>query len=457
MPPPDLGLVSSLDAMFLALEEGGMHQHVAVALLFDAGPLRGDDGALDFPRIRAHLAAAARGAPHLLQRLERTPLLDTPIWVDEPDLDLSAHIHRRSAPAPGDDAALKALIAELHGQRLPRGRPLWEITVIDGLAAGRFALLFKIHHVILDGRAGVEALAAFFGLAPAADRPPVDPDHRRPLRLLARELAHRLAAARDLTRWISDEIRRDGRAALITLGRGLYAMARAPLRPASPTPLNPPRVSPRRRVEWRALDLQDARARRRGGATINDVLLAAAAGMLRAYLQGRGHPVAGLDLRATVPVHVERSAGRTNAVIGVIVGLPVDAADPAERLRRVVAETRAIKGAHIGDAMDLVGRLSDLTTHRLYGDLLLACVRRRPATLVVSDIVGPPFPLDLLGAPLREVYPFVPINDTQALAVAIFSYAGRLYIALNADPDVIPDLVPLADAFVAALLDLPLA
>lgn len=440
--------------MFLSLEEGGVHMHVPVLLIFEAAPLRGPGGDLDVGRIRGYISRAIDAAPHFRQRLARVPVLGSPIWTDDERFDIAAHVRHVRLAAPGDDAALKTLVGALSGERLPRERPLWDLTLIEGLAGDRFAALFKVHHVILDGRTGVEALAAIFGLGgapePAPRRGPV-----HPLRLVARELGHRLAAGRDLAAWLGGAVRREGAQVLDQLGRSVAAMLHAAIRPASPTPLNPNRISPRRRVEWRVFDLQAARARKRGGATVNDVLLASVAGMVRTYLRARGHAIEALEVRAAVPVAVERSDGRTNAVVSVFASLPVAVADPAERLRRIAADTRVIKRDHQSDAMDLVGRISDIVSYRLLAEFLKVAIRRRPATLTVSNVVGPPFTLSLLGARLLEVYPFVPINDTQALALAFFSYDGRLFCAFNGDPAAIPDLPAVCDALVAAFAELP--
>ena len=80
---------------------------------------------------------------------------------------------------------------------------------------------------------------------------------------------------------------------------------------------------------------------------------------------------------------------------------------------------------------------------------------RRPSTITVSDIVGPPIALDLFGARLLAAYPFVPLTETTALALAFFSYDGRLFCGLNADAAVIDDLPRLADDLVAAIESLP--
>lgn len=453
-------LISSLDAMFLVLEEGGMHMHVPVLLIFEAAPLRDGAGSLDVARIRRFIGEAIDAVPHFRQRLAQVPVLGSPIWIDDDRFELEQHVRHRRLDPPGDEAALKALVGAIAGERLDRSRALWETTIIDGLAGDRFAILLKFHHVVLDGRAGVEALAAFFGVhhEPRRRRSLGSPTGLRTLddiRLVAHELFHRAVAGRELVGWLADSVRRRGLRALGDLAGGLRDLARTAVRPASPTPLNPPRVSPRRQVDWCTFELRQARARKRGGATVNDVLLACATGMVRSYLRAHGLAPDELDIRATVPVAVDRVDGRTNAVVSVIAPLPVGAAEPGERLARVAATMRALKGSRQSDAMDLIARVSDVVSHRLLAEGLKAGIRRRPASLVVSNTVGPPVPLYILGARLLEVYPFVPLNDTQALTLAFISYDGRLFSAFNTDPEAVADLSALRDALAAAFAELP--
>jgi len=447
-------LISSLDAMFLALEEGGVHMHVTTLLIFEAAPLLAADGTLDVPRIRRYMAESVSAAPHFRQRLAWVPILQSPIWVDDASFDPDTQIRHAHLEAPGDETQLKRAVGAISSERLSRQRPLWELTILEGLSDGRFAMVLKIHHVMLDGRAGVEALAAFFGLvaAPQSSAPQI---RHGAFELVRRELARRVSAVRELGSWLRKSVALDGWHSLRELAQGVRVMLRTGLCSASPTPLNPPRVSPRREVEWTSFPLAEARARRLDGATVNDVLLAAVTGMTRSYLSALGLAVSTLDLRATVPVGIERSGGRTNATVGVIAPLPIAEPTPSGRLRQVSKTMRTLKRSRQRDAMDLIGRISDIVSHRLLAEGLKAAIRHRPGSLVVSNVVGPPVALSILGARLLAIYPFAPLNDTQALTLAFISYDGQLFSGLHADPEAVGDLAVLRGHLGDAFAELP--
>jgi WS/DGAT/MGAT family acyltransferase len=258
---------------------------------------------------------------------------------------------------------------------------------------------------------------AWLGLVPRAARAVTRP---RQLLLSAREAATGLAEA---------------------LGGGAT--------PASHTPLNAP-IGPHRRIDWLRVELDDVRTvKGRLGGTVNDVVLATVVGALRRFLAGRGVRPEGLDFRAMIPVSV-RSAGEQgrlgNRVAQMLARLPIGEPDPHTRYCQVVELTTTLKHSHQVRGSELIEELSDWTATGVLTQLIRLAVRLRAYNIVVTNVPGPGIPLYLLGSPLRDCYPMVPLYANQAVGVALFSFAGGLFWGLSADWDAMTDLHDLVEA-----------
>ena len=188
--------LSSLDASFLALETTTTHMHVAGMAVFEAGPVQRADGGVDIDRIRAFIASKLHLIPRYRQRLAFVPVERHPVWVDDEHFNIEYHIRHTSLPNPGSMEQLRALGARLISQQLDRAKPLWELSVVEGLADDRFAIVSKIHHCMIDGMAGVDLLAVTLNLAPVTAVEEAEPFVPRPApsgsELVVRETARRL-------------------------------------------------------------------------------------------------------------------------------------------------------------------------------------------------------------------------------------------------------------------------
>jgi diacylglycerol O-acyltransferase len=154
--------LSGLDAEFLHLEDGAVHMAIAGACVFaDPPPTIGEMEAL--------MASKMHLIPRYRQRVRTVPFeLGRPVWVDDPDFDLGYHMRHTALPAPGDDGDFCRLMGRLMSQDLDRDRPPWEIWLVEGLEGGRWALVFKVHHCMVDGIAGVGLLTAVLDFVPDA-------------------------------------------------------------------------------------------------------------------------------------------------------------------------------------------------------------------------------------------------------------------------------------------------
>jgi WS/DGAT/MGAT family acyltransferase len=412
------------ELLYLAVGDRNTPMQIALLGVFDGGPFL-TGGRLDVEGIRTQLALRCRRVPEFRQRVLRTrPGEGRPLWVPDPEFDPRRHVRTARMPS---GAELPGWAADRAARALEPDRPPWRAEVIGGLPGGRFAVLIVISHVLADGLAGVALAGALLDAGPAVAvpeeplaPPPPLPSHRELLRLRLRELA----AGRHRGN------RRPGGA---RVRAGLRQIRETLAGFGGPEPLTPlpRRIGPGRRmvVIRHPLGELESAGHVLGG-TVNDVLLTAVAGGLRAHLAASGPVPPQLVLRAMVPVATARDGRQVSAVL--VVGLPVGLPDPVRRLSAIHGLTAAGKArlhASGGDAIDLplpftVGRWV-VRASRRYGSSRM--------TLAVTDVPGPREPLWLAGARLVSAVPIAPMSPLVPLSVAALSYAGELVVSVNAD------------------------
>ena len=298
--------LSAIDASFLAQERANSHMHVGAVLIFD-GPAPDYDEFLRHIRSRLHLV------PRYRQKLAFPPLeTGRPVWVDDQRFNLEYHVRHTALPKPGTEEQLRALAARIHSQRLDRAKPLWETWLVQGLEHGRFALISKSHHALVDGISGVDLLTVLFDptptpqFAPHPDRAWTAAGEPSSLGLALRGVRGLARLPFDMTASVLSAAAHPGQAldnARVAL-EGIGEVAWAALNPAPDTPLNVP-IGPHRRLAFVRNELADfKRVKDALGGTVNDVVLTVVAGGLRAWLRSRGVRTEGLELRALVPVSI---------------------------------------------------------------------------------------------------------------------------------------------------------
>jgi len=442
--------LSALDATFLALESPNVHMHVGAVHLFQGDPLRAADGSLDFERIRGLSEPALRRSGRFRQRLGHIPWFGHPVWLDDPRFNLDYHLRHTSLPEPGDSRQLKRLAGRIFSQKLDLHRPPWEMWIVEGLEDGRFAVITKIHHCVIDGISGADLMAGFMqGSAgePIAtstgrwvprpnpsDAQLVTEELRRRASLPVKAVAAGLSALQEPLRTL-DRARHAVESVAEALSHGLGS--------ASATPLND-EIGPYRRFDWTRLELAAVeQLRSQLGGTVNDIVLAIVAGAMREFLGRRSVSVEGIDFRAMLPVNVraEDQRGRLgNRVAFLMARLPLQEKDPRARLRCVIETTQELKASSTVAGGELIEELSDWTTGALFAGISRLAATTRSYNMVVTNVPGPQFPVYLAGARMDEIYPLVPLFRNQALGIALFSYNGGLFWGFNADWDAVPDL-----------------
>ena len=452
--------LSSLDAGFLQIESDTQQMHVGSLLIFEGPPP-------EYADFCAHLASCLDSVPRYRQRVQRMPLdLARPIWVDDPHFSLGYHLRHTAVPAPGGDEQLRTLVGRIMSQRLDIDRPLWETWLVEGLPDGRWALITKTHHAMIDGLAGRELMEIVLDRDPGQPRPAAGEWSPRPgpsrrglatsgaswLARLPWELGRAAGSAARTLREPSELLR-----AGAVRAAGLAEVGR---RAASPTSvLNGP-LGPHRRWSWVSGELSAVKAvKDAAGCTVNDVVLAAIAGGFRQYLLERGEPVDELVVRSLVPVSIrtDEHRGRLgNQVTAMFAELPVGIADPAQRLAAVTRQMGHLKsgGMAIGvesmvSAADFVPATLMTLSARVY-----VKVGQRVVNTVTTNIPGPQYPLYLLGRRMLEMFPYIPVAQGVRISIGIVSYDGQLGIGATGDYDAVPDLEVLCRAIETSLQEL---
>ena len=448
--------LSGLDASFLYFETTKAPTHIGSFAIYDQATAPGGKvtftGILKNVESRLHLARCFR------QKLVHSPLdLDHPYWIEDPDFDIEFHVRHIALPQPGDWRQLCIQVARLHARPLDLSKPLWEMYVIEGLDGvegappGSFAVMTKIHHAAIDGVSGAELATAIHDIEPEATVTPAEKPwipERDPsmLELTLRAAANNVRSPFRLARMLTRNA-----AGLSTLFRSdpTQEVEDESDGDVPRTRFNG-QVSSHRVIEGRTFSLQDIRDIRKRvlGATVNDVVLAICSGALRQYLDHHGElPDAPLKALAPISVRTAEEAGTAGNKISMMgVGLHSDEADPLERLRRIHETTRASKatsqavGARtMTDATQFMpGVLAGLAA-RVYTQLGLATRIKPIGNTIITNVPGPQIPLFFTGARMVALHGLGPIMDGMGLIHPVFSYSGKISIAITACRDQLPD------------------
>ena len=454
--------LSALDAEFLYLEDGSVQMSIAGACVFDGLPPSID-------ALRSLVASKLHLIPRYRQRVRTVPLeLGRPVWVDDPDFDLGYHLRHTALPHPGDDAGFCALMGRIMSQQLDRERPLWEMWLVEGLSGGRWAIIFKVHHCMVDGIAGVGLLTVLLDVepdhplgAPVPWKPHAEPsrvhkvveswagltaDISNGARTLPSSLAHPVAAARTALATLEGAVR---------FGERLIPTRKLSIE----GPIGPHRVWAHSSASFDAVRT----IRSAFGGTVNDVVLAAVSGGYRAVLLERGDDVSRAVVRSLVPVstrHEDAKGVPDNRGSALLYELPVSLADPIDRLESVRVQMSGLKASHIAEAGEVVVSIVDLVPPMVMGLATRTTIRsmhrfgQQSLNTVTTNVPGPQIPLYCLGREMLEYRPYVPISHGLRLGTAILSYNGQLFFGVTGDLKMTPDVALLATEAAAGIGEL---
>lgn len=476
--------LTSLDAQFLAMEDGRAHGHVSVLSTYAP---TADGRRLTADVIRKLVSERLPLLPPFRWRLVRVPFdLDHPYWEDTDDVDLTYHVQESAVCAPGDDRGLGDHVAELIARPLDRSRPLWEIHVISGLADRTVALLIKMHHATVDGVSGADVLRVLLddtaqGRVVAL---PVAPEtQRKPsqLNLLGRSLwgasqypVRSLHAAVRALPHLDEVPTLRGVPGVNTIARHSRS-AKAFLErtdAAECTELVAPRtrfqtpISQHRSVAFDSVSLAEVKAvKDHFGCSINDVVMAMCASGLRSWLADEGELPDG-PMLSFVPVSVrtpEQIGTFGNRVSVMMAELPTDEPDPVKRLHRARATMAAAKQRHRALPASLLEDANDLIPPALFARATGAALRHGASFLqpavnaAISNVPGSPTTLYCAGAEQLSQFPISGVLHGVGLNITVFSYREELAFGIVVDREQLDDPWPLLDAVRNSLADLTAA
>ncbi|WP_301149671.1 WS/DGAT/MGAT family O-acyltransferase [Mycobacterium simiae] len=458
--------LTGLDASFLYLETPTQPLHVCSILELDTSTM---PGGYTFGRLRDALELRLAAMPEFREKLADNPLnLDHPVWVDDKDFDVNRHLHRIALPPPGGRAELSEICGHIASLPLDRGRPLWEMWVIEGVAGtdcqrgGRLAVMTKVHHAGVDGVTGANLMSKLCSTEPDAPTP-------EPAAGVGGASGWQIAGG-GLIRWASRPLQL---AALLpdTVSSVVSTLRKARDGQTMARPFAAPRsafngkITGRRNIAYSELDLDDIKkVKNHFGVKVNDVVMALVSGVLRQYLAER-NALPDSSLVAMVPVSVHGKSDRPgrNKVSGMFATLHTELSDPVQRLKAIADANSVAKQHSSAIGASLLQDWTQFAAPAVFGIAMRLYASSRLTetmpvhNLVVSNVPGPQAPLYLLGCETKAMFPLGPIFHGSGLNITAMSLHGTLNIGLISCPELLPDLWEMADEFTVGLEELLVA
>jgi len=425
---------------------------------------------IDFKRLRNTVEARMVGRYRRFRQCAVQEVSGA-FWQDDPDFDLDAHLKRRALPGKAGKKELQALAGELAVQPLNPAKPLWRFDLIEDYEGGS-AMVVRIHHSIADGIALVGVILSLTDVsphapaqrhvAPAADEPDADAVPAGLLETVAETLASALDMGSELGGKALDlATDRDRLSAYGRHGIGLLTeLAKLLTMPPDSATSLKGKTGTVKRVAWSdPIPLGEVKALGRAlGCSVNDILLSAVAGALRAYFLQKGEPVRDVEVRAMIPVNLRTS--RDEGTLGNRFGLgtlslPLHEGNPFARLFLVRSRMNELKGSYqppltLG-ILAAVG-LAPKVIQQQFLDILAA-----KASTVMTNVPGPKQPLYLAGARLDQCMFWVPQSGDIGIGVSILSYNDNVQFSLITDRHFVPDPATIAPLFTAEVEKMMLA
>lgn len=438
--------LTAQDLQFLVMESPSMPMDLVSTQIYSGGPLMQADGGVDIDSYRETIESILHRIPRARQKLKWIPYADIPVWVDDPNFNIEYHIRHTALPSPGSQEQLKNLSARIIERPLDRERPLWELWLVEGLENQRYAIISKIHHCMLDALGGISLSPVFLSQSSEQvlpEAPPFMPGKApSEVSLLWDEWNRRYAQPIDALRNAGELLRRplSGIGELEKRFGAVRSSLTSMIRRPPDTPINGDLCS-HRRVEWLELPLPPLKdAHQLLVCSFNDVVLGLLAGGIRKLFTERGFDLGRGDFKLAMPVHTgpKVSTAGDSEISTWLLTLPIDEADPLDRIETIACKTAKLKGEEAGSIDGFVEDLASWIPRGLLS--LFTAAKGSSVNTLMTAIAGSPKPLYSMGAEMEAMYTHVPLSQGIGLATTLMSYNGKLYWGFNGDYDLLPDI-----------------
>lgn len=462
--------LSTQDATFIYGESRNGPLHIGSIGLFE--------GRIDFNGMLGHFEERIHLVPRYRQRLVEVPFnVAHAMMEDDPEFSFDNHVFRHELEDGLIESDAIAEMMEIYQTPLSRAHPLWELHSFENLEGDRTALVWKVHHCLVDGVSGVELLKVMydFRAEPEEIPPPARPwVAARPssiVRRFAEGIRNQIQTAVNSTISAAvemveepDKVAERAR----TIGEATRQMTELMTRRIVATPWNSTPIGQERMVAWSRQSFADFRAIRSAfGGSVNDVVLAMLTEGAARYLKHHGYAVEGQQLCIGCPVNVRHREERSalgNRVSMMFPTAPAEPMDIVERLQLIHEETERIKAAGSAQALEAIMGLSDLIPPGLIGPAariattmldtsgkLAEFAGWKPRAdgfglpamginFVATNVPGVQVPQFINGHVCLDMIPLIPLAATMGYSVAILSYYRSLYFGMMAEPRVMPDV-----------------
>ncbi len=385
-------------------------------------------------------------------------------WEDDEDFDLHGHVRRVALPGAADQDELEEYVSDLASTALDHSRPLWQFHYVENFIDGP-VVVTRIHHCYADGIALVQVLLSLTETEPGPARNHNNGQHWKEQKVRESGVFQRLLEpakggvdfaihkSQQLLEEAVQILHQPDKAGeyLTVAAELLRELSQALLLPNDPPSRFKGKLGVRKRVAWAApIPLDEVKALCKTlGCTVNDVLIAAVSGALRAYLLEQEQETDQLpEIRATVPVNLrplEHSRELGNHFGLVFLSLPVNEANPLERVYRVSERMNELKSSR--QATMAFGLLAALGMGPQGVQKPALNLLSEKASMVLTNVPGPQQSLYLAGGEIKDMMFWVPQSGTIGMGVSILSYNGQVFFGLMTDRRLVNDPAKIIDRF----------
>ncbi len=443
--------LSALDAGFLFLEKPHQNFQIGCVAMLDTSP--------GFDELVEKLDERLAEFPRFRQVPERARFdLGWPVWRDDPDYDVRRHVRHVALPRPGDRQKLAHVLETLVTTALPTDRPRWEVHLIEGLEHGRAAMLCKVHHCMNDGISGFHVLETIADAVPPPRATPPEPNPSPLRRTVPAPAADERASGGlvGLLNGLVADPRGVATRGIRDLAEAAETIATFLEEPPAPMPWNGG-LGQGRRILWRSYPIDEFNSLKLAAdGTINDAVLAVVAGALRTYALKNGQAPDHGAVRCVVPTSIRTKGAEGdlgNQVTAMFPRLPVEVADPIERLHRIRDEMRNLKERKQARATSMVLAVAGALPSFTEASLLGAASDLSMVNTLVTNVPGPKQALHVCGKKITEIHAIAPLFLDVGLAFAVASYGDRISICAVVDPALVPDVESIGNGLDAALYE----